>query len=86
MFVRRAANSPDAAVDQNRVPLLSTGVHVHETAEEDAAAVDDGDAGHERSAASAPHVAVGYARAPHRDAVQKQDGGNGVGRLAPSQL
>lgn len=76
-------------MDQDRVPLLPAGVHVHETAEEDAAEVDDGDAGHERSAASAPHVAVGVARArapEFRDAVQAQDGGDGAGRPAPSQL
>lgn len=64
-------------------------MHVHETAEKDAAEVDDGDARHERSAAPAPHVAIGLARAraPYfHDAVQTQDGGNGAGRLAPSQL
>lgn len=76
-------------MDQDRVPVLPAGVHVHEAAEEDAAAVDDGDAGHERAAASAPHVAVGPARARApglRDAVQAQDGGDGAGRPAPSQL
>lgn len=76
-------------MDQDRVPVLPAGVHVHETAEEDATEVDDGDAGHERSAASAPHVAIrpARARAPEfRDAVQTQDGGNGTGRPAPSEL
>jgi len=76
-------------VDQNRVSLLSAGVHVHEAAEEDAIEVDDGNAGHERSAASSSHFAVGATRAgsaEFNDAVQTQDGGNGAGRLAPSQL
>jgi len=64
-------------------------MHVYETAEENATKVDDGNAGHEWSAASTPHVAVGPARtrAPElRDAVQTQDGGNGAGRPASSQL
>lgn len=77
-------------MDQDRVLVLPAGVHVHEAAQEDAAAVDDGDAGHERPAASAPHVAVGPAGAcapvRRRDAVQTQDGGDGAGRPAPSQL
>lgn len=76
-------------MDQDRVPVLPAGVHVHEAAEEDAAPVDDGDAGHERPAASAPHVAVGPARARApglRDAVQAQNGGDGAGRPAPPQL
>jgi len=64
-------------------------MHVHETAKENATKVDDGNAGHEWSAASTPHVAVGPTRtcAPEfRDAVQTQDGGNGAGRPASSQL
>jgi len=69
-------------VDQNCVPLLLAGVHVHEAAEKDATEVDDGDAGHERSTASAPHVAIRASRAcptDFSDAVQTQDGGNGTG-------
>lgn len=87
--VHRTTDPPDAAVDQDRIPLLPPGVHVHETAEKDAAEVDDGNAGHERPATSTAHVAIGAARAraaEFRDAVQTQDGGNGTGRLAPSQL
>jgi len=87
--VPRTANPPDAAMDQDRVPVLLTGMYVHETAEKDATAVDDGDAGHERSATSAPHVAIRPAgtRAPEfGNAIQTQNGGNGTGRPAPSQL
>lgn len=87
--VHRTANPPDAAVDQDRIPQLPSDDNVHETAEKDAAEVDDGNAGHERSATSTTHVAIGVARAratEFRDAVQTQDGGNGTGRLAPSQL
>lgn len=76
-------------MDQDRVPVLSAGVHVHEAAEKDATEVDDGDAGHERSSASASHIAVGLARArapEFRNTVQAQDGGNGAGRPSPSQL
>lgn len=87
--VHRTANSPDAAMDQDRVPVLLAGVHVHETSEKDAAEVDDGDARNEWSATSASHVAVGPTRASSPglcDTVQTQDGGNGAGRPAPSQL
>jgi len=64
-------------------------MHVHETAEENAIKVDDGNAGHEWSATSAPYVTVGPTRAcasEFSDAVQTQDGGNGASRPASSQL
>lgn len=87
--VPRTSYPPYATLDQDCVPILPSGMHVHETAEKNATKVDDGNAGHEWSAASAPHVAVGPTRAcapEFRDAVQTQDGGNGAGRPASSQL
>lgn len=61
--VLRASYPPYATLDQDCVPILSSGMHVHETAEENATKVDDGNAGYEWSATSAPYVAVGPTRA-----------------------
>lgn len=80
--VHRTTDPSDAAMDQDRIPLLPSGMHVHEAAEKDTAEVDDGNAGHERPTTSTTHVAIGAARArttEFRDAIQTQDGSNGTG-------